>query len=139
MDDGMTDTAPRPLVLLIAEDEPLVRMAAADALGDAGCEVIEAADADEAIAVLDADPRVRVLVTDVRMPGPIDGLALARMAAARWPWVAVVVASGHALPGDGKVPEGTLFLAKPYTAEALLDCVRRAVKRPVKPMPAKLA
>lgn len=122
-----------PLLLLLAEDEPLVRMAAADALSDAGFKVLEAANADEAIAVLDREPDLRVLVTDVRMPGPVDGLALARMAASRWPWIAVVVASGHALPGDGVVPEGALFLSKPYTPEALVAYVRRAIERPAKP------
>jgi CheY-like chemotaxis protein len=84
-------------VVLVVEDEPLVRMDMADCLTDEGFEVIEASDADEAIKALEADGRIRLLFTDVDMPGTMDGLKLARFVADRWPPVRIIVTSGHRL------------------------------------------
>src|SRR3984893_8424442 len=64
-------------VVLIVEDEHLVRVTSADLLAEAGFEVLEAANADEALRILEATPVVRVVFTDVEMPGSLDGLGLA--------------------------------------------------------------
>lgn len=74
-----------PHVVLIVEDEPLVRLTGADLLGEAGFEVLEAANADEALRILEATPEVRVVFSDVEMPGSLDGLGLARRVCRRWP------------------------------------------------------
>ena len=110
----------QPIVVLLAEDEVLIRMLTADVLVDAGYRVIEASTAEEALALLEARADVRLLVTDVKMPGKLDGLALARLVGSRWPQVGIVITSGHALAGDEEVPEGTLFLVKPVKFESLL-------------------
>ena len=68
--------------ILVVEDEPLLRMTAVDLLEDEGFTVVEAGSGDEGLALLRTIPDIRVLFTDVHMPGSLDGLALARIAAA---------------------------------------------------------
>ena len=112
-----------PVVLLV-EDELLVRMAAAGDLEDAGFHVLEAANADVALAVLETcSDDVQVLFTDIDMPGSMDGLALARGVAARWPDIGLVVTSGRRLPRPDEMPQETRFLSKPFSEERLVDVV----------------
>lgn len=113
----------QPIIVLV-EDEPLIRMIAAEFLCDAGYQVIEAAHAAEAIAVLERQAdSIRVLFTDVHMPGEMDGLALAHHARSHWPWIKVLVASGRARPAITELPEGSLFLEKPYSIGRVIDQV----------------
>jgi CheY-like chemotaxis protein len=118
-----TSGSKAPAVVLLVEDEPLVRMVAADVLYEAGYRVLEAADADEALEILSVRPDVRVLVTDVKMPGEIDGIKLAHIVAKRWPQMSILVTSGHAQPGAGDLPGGALFLEKPYYPSQLTGAV----------------
>ena len=74
----------RPVVLIV-EDELLLRISAAEMVADAGFEVVEASDADEAIAILEARPGIHIVFTDIQMPGSMDGLKLARFVRNRWP------------------------------------------------------
>lgn len=78
-------------VALVAEDEVLLRMEAADLLNDAGFSVQEAVNAEGALGYLERHPEVQLLFTDVQMPGACDGFALAREVAQRWPHIAIVV------------------------------------------------
>ena len=84
----------RPVVLIV-EDEFLLRMDAADMIAAAGFEVIEAANADEAIEILEARPDITVVFTDIQMPGSMDGLKLARAVRGRWPPIKIIATSGH--------------------------------------------
>jgi len=103
------------IVVIVVEDEPLIRMILAEALSDHGFDVIEAPHARQAVALLEADAgRVHALFTDVHMPGDMDGVALAHHARARWPWISVLVTSGRAYPEKSSMPEGARFIAKPY-------------------------
>lgn len=104
--------ARQPLVLVV-EDEPLVRMVAAEGLYDAGFEVIEAESADDALDILAARDDVGVLFTDVNMPGSVDGAELARLVHDRWPELRIVITSGRDFVGAG-LPEDGRFVAKPY-------------------------
>lgn len=113
-----------PLVLIV-EDEPLVRELAGVAISEAGFEVVEAADADEALEILEARSDVGVLCTDVDMPGSLNGLELARIVHERWPAMRLVVTSGRA-PAD--VPDDGRFLRKPYTLDALAETVAKVAK-----------
>ncbi len=113
----------RPVVLLV-EDEPFIRMATADALEEAGFEVVETVDAQAAQEVLLRRTDIRVLFTDVRMPGPMDGLALASFVRSRWPHISVVITSGHLEPGSATMPEEAVFLAKPYGDQAPARAIR---------------
>ncbi len=129
----MSDLAPMPdalserPVILIAEDEVLVRMLIADVLQDAGYKIIEAANATEALRVLEARPDVHVVVSDAEMPPGPTGYKLAQQVRERWPFIQVLVTSGRVFPTE--MPEGVTFVAKPWTPEGLARCVHEAVER----------
>ena len=80
--------------ILVVEDEPVIRMTLSDALRETGLNVIEAGNADEAIFILSTRVDIRVVVTDVEMPGSMDGTRLARLVRDRWPLVQIIVTSG---------------------------------------------
>ena len=107
----------RPVVLLV-EDELVVRMATADALEEAGFEVIETTNAQAAHEILQRRADIRVLFTDVKMPGPMDGLELALLVRRQWPHISVVITSGHLEPESAALPEKAVFIAKPYGEQA---------------------
>ena len=131
----MASAAHRPLVsggprtVLVAEDDPFLRMLIADALREAGMRVFEAVSADDAMTVLSADIAVDAVLTDVRMPGTMDGVALAMRLAVEYPWLPVFVASGDLDP----VIAGTLpaFIAKPYDINAVVALILERVNREV--------
>jgi two-component system, response regulator PdtaR len=117
----------RPVILLV-EDELLIRMNVADMLEGAGFDVVEATDAQAAQDILHRRRDIQVLFTDIQMPGPINGLDLAYLVRDRWPHIFVIVSSGHLRPGTGELPERAVFLTKPYgehvpvrTIQALLE------------------
>jgi DNA-binding NtrC family response regulator len=124
---SIEDRYRRPVVLLV-EDETFVRIATADALEDAGFEVIETANATAAQKVFGQRPDIEVLFTDVRMPGPLDGLELARLVCDRWPHVAVVITSGHIQPGSAELPEKAVFIVKPYREHAPARLIRELLE-----------
>ena len=109
-------------VVLIVEDEPLVRMMVIDLFEDEGFEVLEAANADQALNIFGERDDVALLFTDVEMPGSIDGYALARWVHSNRPAVKTMIVSGRALPRAGDVPEGAAFVGKPYDHD---DVMRR--------------
>lgn len=113
----------RPVVLLV-EDEPFVRMATADALEEAGYDVIETAHAQAAHEILQSRSDIRVLFTDVKMPGPMNGLELASLVRGRWPHISIVITSGHLDPRRDVLPEETVFIPKPYGEQAPARAIR---------------
>lgn len=106
-----------PLIVLIAEDETLVRLLANDMLTDADYRVVEAHDGQEALAILNAKNTVRAMLTDVNMPN-VDGLALAKIVRQRWPHIGIVVTSG--MPKPPGLPADVRFISKPYRYEDVL-------------------
>jgi CheY-like chemotaxis protein len=113
----------RPIVLVV-DDDFLIRMNAAGMIEDAGFEVIEATNADEAIAILEARLDIRVVFTDIQMPGSMDGLKLAAAIRGRWPPIKIVATSGVADVRADDLPEGSVFLPKPYT----FDIIRKTLR-----------
>jgi CheY-like chemotaxis protein len=113
----------RPVVLLV-EDEPLVRTLQVDILRDADFWVLEAQDADEAFETLKRRPDVRAVLTDVDMPGSLDGFEFARLVHQGWPQVGVLVISGKTAPEPGDLPPSALFAAKPIRPAALVEMLR---------------
>jgi CheY-like chemotaxis protein len=111
-------------VVLIVEDEPLVRVGACNMIEDAGFEVIEAASADEAIRILESRSDIRVVFTDVHMPGTMDGLRLAHAVRGRWPPIKIIVTSGREVLTQHDLPESGRFFAKPYNPIQLRDTLR---------------
>ena len=113
--------------VLVVEDEMLVRMDIVDELISAGFEVLEAGDADEAIAVLNDNPRIRAIFTDIDMPGRMDGLKLAALVRDRWPPVKIIVTSGHRQVGEGMLPDAGRFIPKPYNPGVVIASIREMV------------
>ncbi len=110
---------PKPATILIAESEAIVRMELADWLTEKGLIVLQAEGADEAIALLDAHPEVKLLLTDIKMPGSMDGARLARHVRGRWPPVKIIVISGSIDAQSAELPEDSVFLSKPFAHEDL--------------------
>ena len=105
-------------VVLVVEDDFLIRTTLAEVLADAGFAVVEAERADLALETLEQHaPAVDILFTDVTMPGSMDGLELARRVSVSQPDIAIVVASGNFIPSRSELPPGCLFLSNP-TASA---------------------
>ena len=123
----MTQENERPVVLIV-EDEPLVRMLGADVLEEAGFEVVEAFNGDEALEMLEARPDIDVLFTDVNMPGSLDGLDLARVVHARRPDIKLLIASGQVRLSEDQIPDAGRFLAKPYGPDAIIRHVRELME-----------
>jgi len=116
-----------PVVLLV-EDEPLVREFEIDVLQDAGFRVLEARSADEAFDMLRGRPDVRIVFTDVDMPGSLNGFEFARLVHQGWPEVGILVSSGKMAPHDGDLPEGAAFIAKPYRPDELVQQLHKFVR-----------
>jgi len=120
-----------PSVVLLVEDEMLVRMTAADELEEAGFQVLEATNADVALQVLEArSDEVQVLFTDVDMPGSMDGMELAEQVHARWPHVRLLICSGYARPEPHEIPDDGRFVSKPYHAAMLVRYVHELMSGP---------
>ena len=112
----------RPVVLVV-EDDVLIRMGAADLVESAGCEAIEARDADEAIRILEARADIRLVFTDVDMPGSMDGVELSHYIRNRWPPIQLIVASGKAILDESHLPTGAKFFPKPYGERTIVDAI----------------
>jgi CheY-like chemotaxis protein len=105
----------RPVVLIV-EDELLIRLDAIEMIEAAGFDTLEAADADAAIAILEARPDIHVMFTDIHMPGSMDGLKLSHYVRDRWPPIKIIATSAHARAKEFELPNGGRFLPKPYSA-----------------------
>ena len=104
----------KPIVLIVEEDA-LIRMSAVHMVEDAGYTVVEACNADEATGILERQSDIRVVFTDINMSGSMDGLKLAHWIRNRWPPIHLIVASG--LNMQDKLPANGRFVRKPYTAK----------------------
>ena len=117
----------RPVVLIV-EDEYLVRTGTRDAVETAGFDVLEAGDADEAIAILSARNDIRLVFTDIHMPGSMDGLKLAHFVRDRWPPVKIVATSARVRITASDLPEGGRFLPKPYSAGDIASTLHELIQ-----------
>ncbi len=136
----MEDQINTPAIVLLVEDEAILRMFVSDALREeGGFRVIEAANADEALTLLEAaGDNVQALITDVEMPGSMDGFTFTRVVRKAWPHIGLVVVSGRMKPQRDEVPEGSVFLAKPFAIIDLMNAVQSVLgpERPVSAEPA---
>lgn len=121
---GRKETGAKGAVVLVVEDETLLRMQAIDVIERAGFVVLEAANADQAIQILESRDDVRVVFTDVDMPGSMDGLKLAHAIRGRWPPIELIVTSGHYTVNAGELPARGRFLPKPYQSEEVVQSLR---------------
>src|SRR5947209_2974364 len=110
--------------VLIVEDEFLIRMTLAEALGDEGFEVLEAETGDAALPMLQADPEIQLLLTDIQLPGRLNGRALALKAREHKPTLPIIYMTGRPDPGDMASPLD-VFISKPYTLNDICEAARR--------------
>jgi CheY-like chemotaxis protein len=122
----MISNAVLPLVLVV-EDEFLLRISAVEMIEDAGFDVLQAADADEAIDILQVRPDIRVIFTDIHMPGSMDGLRLAHAVRGRWPPIKIIATSGRINVRISDLPEGGRFIPKPYHPREIVRTLRELV------------
>lgn len=116
--------------ILVVEDEGIIRMFAVAALQDAGFQVLEAQDGAEALDILARNPEICLLVTDVRMPGLIDGLALAARVQRDHPAIRTIIVSGSTSAEEAVGAGAVSHLSKPYKANAMVQVVRDSLLRP---------
>ena len=109
--------------ILIVEDEVLTSEYLEFVLQEAGYEAIPAASADEAIAVLEHRADVDLVVTDINLPGGLNGLQLAALVRDRWPTINIIVVTGYSAPRSEDIPSGSLFVPKPYSAQKMIEAV----------------
>jgi CheY-like chemotaxis protein len=110
-------------VVLIVEDDPLLRMLAVEIVEEAGFIALQAADADEAVAQLESRPDISLLFTDVNMPG----LKLAHAVRDRWPPIKILLVLGHVRLQPSELPSNSCFFGKPYWAAAMVEQLRSIV------------
>lgn len=117
-------------VALVVDDEALLRAVITEVLFDADIKVFEACSADEAIQLLTEHTDIDCVLTDVEMPGSMNGIALAGTIARRWPAILIIVTSGCSLPSGDVLPEGVEFVPKPFDANDIVMRVRRRAGKP---------
>ena len=115
-------------IVLVVEDTAIQRLDAVSMIEHAGFEALEAASAEDALSILETHSSVDVVFTDIRMPGGMDGLKLAAAVKARWPAITVLTTSGALEIPDDQLPEGCLFLPKPYSAEQIVSAIQRTIR-----------
>jgi CheY-like chemotaxis protein len=112
-------------VILVVEDEFLIRMQAVEMIEEAGFDVAEASNADEAIRLLEMRKDIRIVFTDIEMPGSMDGLRLARAIRNRWPPIELVLTSGKHRLDSSELPVRGHFVPKPYSFDILITALRQ--------------
>ncbi len=117
-------------MILVVDDEVLLRMLATEHFEEAGYEVIEAEDGASALIALEARPDIQAVFTDVQMPGRPDGFALARTVREISPGCAIVVVSGRAAPQGADLAEGVRFVTKPYWGSEIVAMISGMIGHP---------
>lgn len=112
-------------LVLVVEDDALLKMAAADLVTEAGYVALQASNADEALAILYARADIDLVFTDVEMPGTMNGLKLCQFIRERWPPVKLILVSGAAILAEHDLPEGSRFFGKPYHDHAIVKEMAR--------------
>lgn len=125
---------------LVVDDDPIILMDACDILEDAGFRCHSADHGDAAKEMLPGHAEhITLLFSDVEMPGDTDGFALAHHVSTHWPWIEIVIASGHVRPKPGDMPEGATFLSKPFSAALVHEHLREKLPDGKQPEPPRKA
>jgi CheY-like chemotaxis protein len=119
-----------PAIVLVVEDEMLLRMRAVYMVEDAGFTSVEAADADEAVAILESRSDIALLLTDIQMPGSMDGLKLAHAVRERWPPIKIILASGQVKLTNIDLPADSRFFGKALEAKVVIAQMQAMIVAP---------
>ena len=123
------DHAVLPLVVLVVEDEMMLRMRVVDMVEDAGYIPVEAVDADEAMSILRSRSDIVLMLTDVQMPGSMNGLELAHAVREQWPPIKIILASGQLKLSDSDIPQHSRFFGKPLQSDEIIAEMREMLGR----------
>ena len=115
----------RKPVILVVEDEPLLRMAAVDMIEDAGFDVVAAADATEAVEILERRLDIRIVFSDIDMPRGMDGMRLAALIRKLWPPIRIILTSGYTSVDAVQMPPDSVFFPKPYVEEKIIETIHQ--------------
>ena len=118
-----------PAIVLVVEDEMLLRMRAVDMVEDAGYTSVEAVDADEAVAILESRSDIALVMTDIQMPGSMDGLKLAHTVHERWPPIRIILVSGQLKLSTAEIPADSRFFGKPLEAAEMIAQIQNMIGR----------
>lgn len=118
-----------PITILVVEDEAVIRLCTTATLEDAGFRVLEAGNSAEAIEILSQHTGISILMTDVHMPGEMNGLALVAQVRRDYPDIRAIVVSGNATAADASTAGATGFLSKPFLAQTMVQAVNDTIKR----------
>lgn len=118
-----------PLVVLVVEDEMMLRMRVVDMVEDAGYIPVEAVDADEAMAILRSRSDIALMLTDVQMPGSMNGLQLAHAVHENWPPIKIILASGQLKLSGSDIPRDSRFFGKPLQSAEIIAEMREMLGR----------
>ena len=113
------------MTLLVVEDEILILDFVCIEMADAGITAVGATTAAEAVRILEADASITAMVTDINMPGKMDGLMLADQVRQRWPQVKIVITSGRRQPAIYEMPRGAVFVPKPFFPRQIVEVLGR--------------
>jgi DNA-binding NtrC family response regulator len=122
-EQGMADLS----VVLVIDDDPVIRMFVCEILNERGFEVLAASSADEGLGILQNRPDVRAVLTDIVMPGTLDGLGLVSEIRRRWPRLGVIIASGRMPAIAAANATETVFLEKPFDEAGLAAALSQAL------------
>jgi CheY-like chemotaxis protein len=132
-----TSTVPYALAV---DDDPFILMDVTTILEDAGFRTYEADDGDAAIAMLpEYAHTITLLFSDVDMPGDTNGFTLAHHVAENYPWIEIVIGSGHLQPKEGDLPKKATFVSKPFNAQMIHGHLRETLPDGKLPDPLKTA
>jgi CheY-like chemotaxis protein len=121
------DLSRSPAVVLVVEDEMMLRMRAVDMVEDAGYTPVEALDTDEAVAILESRSDIALICTDIQLPGSMDGLGLAHTVHKRWPAIKIILVSGQLNPSSIDLPPCSRFFGKPLQAWQIIAQMRSMI------------
>ena len=122
---------PQPLSLstvLVVEDDEILRMCTANVVADAGFIPVEAANADEAVAILESRSDIALVFTDIQMPGSMDGLGLARTVHDRWPAIKIILVSGQVELSERERPVNSRFFQKPFAIRQMIEGLQDMIR-----------
>lgn len=108
-------------IMLVVDDEALIRMDLVHVAREAGFDTVEADDASRALAILESREDIRVVFTDIKMPGDMNGIELAHLVRDRWPPTVIVICSGNVRPPQNELPANVVFLPKPCSGPKVIE------------------
>jgi CheY-like chemotaxis protein len=113
------------VTLLVVEDEYLTLEFVCSEMSEAGLPALGATTADEALRILQSTADISALVTDINMPGTMNDLQLAGVVHRRWPDIKIIITSGRRTPSRFEMPEGAMFVPKPFFPRQIIEAVEQ--------------